>query len=82
MQAIWFVSPVYFEPKVFVSAGLTSLLIYNPVTHILDLVRKPLLEGIFPSLLDYLFVFVITVFLFIISWKRIKKEEDELIYYL
>ena len=82
MQAIWFVSPVYFEPKVFVSAGLTKLLVYNPVTHILDIVRKPLLEGRFPDLIDYVFVFVSACLLLFVSWRRIQKDENELIYYL
>lgn len=82
MQAIWFVSPVYFEPKIFIAAGLEELVVYNPITHILNLVRKPLMEGCFPDALDYAFVVIIIMVLAIISIKKIKKEEKELIYFL
>ena len=82
LQAVWFISPVYFEPKVFVAAGLTELVVYNPVTHILNLIRKPLLEGTMPELIDYAFVFGIIVVLLIISIYQINKEEDDLVYFL
>lgn len=82
MQAIWFVSPVYFEPKIFVAAGLTDLIVYNPVTHILNLVRKPLMEGCFPDMMDYLFVIGMILILGILSVNKIKKDEKELIYFL
>lgn len=82
LQAIWFVSPVYFEPKVFVAAGLTELLVYNPVTHILNLARKPLLEGCFPDVVDYIFVVGIIIVLAMVCAYQVSKEEKELVYFL
>ncbi len=82
LQAIWFVSPVYFQPKVFISAGLSGLVVYNPVTHILNLVREPLVNGVFPSGLDYLYSIGTVIFFAIVSAILIKKNEDEIIYYL
>lgn len=82
LQAIYFVSPVYFEPKIFINAGLPGLVEYNPVTHILNLVRAPLMLGQFPSIADYLYTLgVITVMVMVSSYK-IRKEEKELIFYL
>ena len=82
LQAIWFVSPVYFEPKVFIAGGLPGLVYYNPVTHLLNLVRKPLLEGCFPSSSDFIFCIALILFFGIIAVYKLKKEESDLIFYL
>lgn len=55
MQSLWFVSPVYFEAKMFRSGGLDALVDYNPVYHVLQLVRAPLLDGQWPTLQNYAF---------------------------
>lgn len=82
LQALWFVSPVYFEPKVFTSSGLGYLLDYNPITHILNLIRAPLLEGHFPSFLDYSFVIGTAIVLYSIAIYKVSREERDLIFYL
>lgn len=55
MQSLWFISPVYFEAKMFRNGGLDALVDYNPVYHVLQLIRAPLLEGQWPSIENYLF---------------------------
>jgi lipopolysaccharide transport system permease protein len=57
MQAVWFVSPVYFEAEMFRRAGLSALVDSNPIFHLLQIVRAPLLQGKWPSLMDYAFCF-------------------------
>lgn len=49
LQALWFVSPVYFEARLFREAGLTALVEFNPVYHVLQLLRAPLLDGQWPT---------------------------------
>lgn len=49
LQALWFVSPVYFEPDIFRKAGLSGLVDWNPIYHLLEILRAPLLHGRWPS---------------------------------
>jgi len=82
LQAIWFVSPVFIEPRLFRRANLDAVLDYNPVTHILNLVRAPLLNGTFPSLGDYAYTLgTIAVFGSVAVW-RMRREESSIIFYL
>lgn len=82
LQALWFVSPVYFEPKIFIQAGLPGLVEYNPVTHILNLIRKPLIDGVFPSVVDYGYVLVVILVITAFSIIKIINEENDMIFYL
>lgn len=82
LQAVWFVSPVYFEPKVFIAAGMPGLVEYNPVTHLLNILRKPLLEGAFPTCDDVLLTAGLIAFFGIWAVLKIRKEERDMIFYL
>ena len=62
MQALWFISPVYFEVKMFRQGGLDVLVDYNPIYHLLQLFRAPLLDGKWPTMENYSFVLGILVF--------------------
>lgn len=55
LQAVWFVSPVYFEANLFRAGGLSWLVDYNPIYHLLELVRAPLLRQSWPTRENYLF---------------------------
>jgi lipopolysaccharide transport system permease protein len=54
LQAVWFVSPVYFEVRFFREAGLDRLIDWNPIYHLLQTIRAPLLTGQWPSVENYL----------------------------
>ncbi len=41
-QAIWYVSPIFFEPKLFQSVKAAYLIEWNPIYHILNLFRAPM----------------------------------------
>jgi lipopolysaccharide transport system permease protein len=56
-QSIWFVSPIYFEPKVFRGGGLDGLIDYNPIYHLLQIIRAPLLHGNWPTMENYEYCF-------------------------
>ena len=83
MQTIWYLSPVFFKKEQFLSNKMLSLLFdLNPITHILSLIREPLLYGKLPSLHNYGYVLLtIAVFGY---WAYIvnKKNEKKIIFYL
>ncbi len=81
MQLLWYLSPVFFKPAMLSAANLSYLIDYNPVTHILNLIRAPMLNGQFPSLFDYVFVLGTAAVLAIVAVLRIRSSEKGLIYY-
>ncbi len=54
LQAMWFVSPIYFDEKVFRAGGLHALVDFNPLYHVLEIVRAPMLRGEWPTATNYL----------------------------
>jgi lipopolysaccharide transport system permease protein len=82
LQALWFVSPVYFEIGMFRRAGLNALVDYNPVFHLLQIVRAPLLEGKWPTARNYEFCAAMAVFFTGLAWLVGRKQEKKVIFYL
>ena len=81
MQLLWYMSPVFFMPEMFRARQLVALLEYNPVTHILNLVRAPLLDGSLPSAIDFGYVFGLIILLYALAIWRMRRVEKTLIYY-
>lgn len=82
MQALWFVSPVYFEAKMFRDGGLDGLIDYNPIYHMLQLIRAPLLDGEWPTIENYGYTLLAAVILILLAWLVGRKAERKVIFYL
>lgn len=82
MQALWFVSPVYFEEKLFRQGGLDFLVDYNPVYHFLEIIRAPLLSGDWPTAMNYFVCIVFSACLAVIAIILGWKFERKVIFYL
>lgn len=82
MQGLWFISPVYFETKIFRSGGLHVLIDYNPVYHLLQIVRAPLLQGKWPTVVNYEYVLGTAIVFMIIAIVVGRKSERKVIFYL
>jgi len=82
LQAFWFVSPVYFEAKLFRSGGLHALIDYNPIYHVLQIARAPLLDGEWPTPANYFFGFATAIFFALLAWLIGRKAEQKVIFYL
>lgn len=81
-QAMWFVSPIYFEDKIFRNGELNALVDYNPIYHLLQLIRAPLLHGKWPTLENYVYCLgTILVFSFL-AWIVGRRSEERVIFYL
>ena len=81
-QALWFVSPVYFEARLFREAGLNLLVDFNPIYHLLQIVRAPLLEGTWPTF-DNVAWSVGTIGVFaLLAWLVGRRAEARTIFYL
>ena len=83
MQAIWYVSPVFFKKEQFSSNQLfMELFDLNPITHILNLVREPFLYGRMPGVESYLFVSGCIIFFAVWAYRMNKRNEKTIIFYL
>lgn len=82
MQALWFVSPVYFEARVFQNGGLHVLVDYNPVYHVLQIIRAPLLQGEWPTVINYAYGLGTALFFALLAVIVGRKSERKVIFYL
>lgn len=82
LQAMWFVSPIYFEAKVFRGGELHWLVDYNPIYHLLEIVRAPLLKGAWPTVENYLFCGITIVILTVFAVLLGIRAERKVIFYL
>jgi len=82
MQAIWYISPIFLEPSLFHRANIAFLVEYNPIYHLLELFRAPILHGEMASIENYAYVVGSFVFLWIFAiWMTIKGERELIFYF-
>jgi lipopolysaccharide transport system permease protein len=82
LQAVWYLSPIFLRPEIFRNNHLGYLVDYNPVAHLMNLVRAPMLYGKFPEPIDYVYsVGTMLFFALIAAWK-IRRQERNIIFYL
>jgi len=82
LQALWFISPVYFEAKMFRNGGLDALVDANPVYHLLQLVRAPLLDGAWPTAANLGVVAAMAVIMTLLAILIGRRCERRVIFYL
>lgn len=83
MQVLWYISPVYFQESMFeANQYLLMMFRYNPITHILYLLRKPFLYCQLPEVVDYLFTIGCIVVFGGIAYYLNKKNAKKVIFYL
>lgn len=82
LQVVWFVSPVYFEAQMFRNGGLSGLVDYNPLYHMLQLIRAPILQGKWPTAENYLFCLAMVLGCTFLAVIVGRKAESKVIFYL
>lgn len=82
MQALWFISPVYFEAKMFREGGLSALVDYNPIYHLLQIARAPLLEAAWPTFDNYAYPLLTALLFGVLACGVGRSAERKVIFYL
>lgn len=83
LQAIWYVSPIFFDKSLFsMNEYLLTWFQINPITHMLNLMRAPLLDGSFPAAEDYLSSILLVVAIDLLAFYLNKKKARDVIFYL
>jgi len=81
-QAMWFVSPIYFTEETFRAGRLRALVDYNPIYHLLEIVRAPLLHGRWPTAANYAYCAGSIAVLSLLAWITGRRAEKKVIFYL
>jgi lipopolysaccharide transport system permease protein len=81
MQALWFASPIYFPVATFKIPALRPFLVYNPIYHLLELIRAPLLSGEWATTTNWLWGAGTFLAFAIFAGATTKKLEKTTIYY-
>ena len=82
LQALWFISPVFMDKKLFLNPGLREWDAINPVSAMLSLIRRPLLENRPPALEDYLVIMVFALIAWAMALYLFRRHERRIVYYL
>jgi len=83
LQTLWYVSPVFFQRDMFEnSAILSAWFNLNPITHMLQLVRAPFLEGQLPTAINYFMASGFVLFLALVAIQENRKNAGEIIFYI
>ncbi len=82
-QAMWYASPIFISADALLkSRHLYVLVTYNPIYHLLQLFRAPILHGQAPTDINFLYVFVTGLVLWAFAIRCLVKNEKMLIHYL
>lgn len=82
LQALWFLSPVFFQARFFREAGLAALVDYNPIYHLLELFRAPILQNRLPAVENYVFCMATILVLVMLAVLVGRRMERRVIFYL
>ena len=82
IQAMFYVTPIFYPPKLLRDHSLSWIADYNPLAQCLELLRAPILRCEFPATSSVAIVTTTTLVLFVISAFALRKMEKRLIFYL
>lgn len=83
LQVMWYLSPVFLQEDLFMKNPiLYTWFTINPITHMLNLIRKPFLHGHFPSIVDYSYSICFVAVMAMLAFYVNKKKEKTAIFYL
>lgn len=82
-QMIWYVSPIFIDKSAFNNGGLLERFNnFNPVNHLLELFRQPMLDGSFPNLNNILISALSACAFFLVSFFVYKALNKRVIFYI
>lgn len=81
LQALWFVTPVFLDKSAFLRPYLSNWDMLNPVSNMLELIRKPLMDNSAPFLQNYAVTLVFGLAIAIAATVLLRNHERHLVYY-
>lgn len=82
LQLMFYATPIFVPPPELERRGLAWLVDYNPAAAILELVRQPILNGVFPGMRAWAFTTSVTCVAFGLAVFTLARLQKRLILYL
>jgi lipopolysaccharide transport system permease protein len=82
LQALFYLTPVMYQPDMLLKRGFVALIRFNPVVPFLNLLRLPILEGRIPPLSTFLWASLIVLVASTLATVALKSQERQLIFHL
>lgn len=82
LQALFYLTPVMYQPEMLLKRGLGYLIKFNPVVPFLNLLRLPILEGRIPPMTTFLWASLIVLVAVSLAAAALKSQERKLIFHL
>lgn len=82
LQVLFYVTPVIWPPKALRDQGLPWVVDYNPLYHLLEVVRQPLLYAEPATAMNYLMVGAFIVSLAVVCWSCVRHYHHRVVYFL
>lgn len=81
LQIVWYTSPIFLPREIFNQPLLRDFTAINPIAALMDLLRRPLLDAMAPTISGYALVLVWTIGLWIIAGFMLKNNERRIVFY-
>lgn len=83
LQVLIYLTPIMYKPAAFSSRRTLGRVIeYNPLTSMLDLIRRPLLDGEYPEPFSIFYAIAFVALVGVIAWVVLRKCEKTLVFWV
>lgn len=82
LQALYFLTPIIYAPKILIDKGLGWVISLNPVVPFINLIQAPVMDGGAPALLAYASAALIAFGFLTVAGLVLRSEERQVIFYL
>jgi ABC-type polysaccharide/polyol phosphate export permease len=83
LQIIYYITPIMYRPDAFKkNEQLSRLIAYNPLTSVLELIRRPLLMGEYPEPFHAVMALGFLCVVATIAWVLLRKFERNLVFWV
>ncbi|RWH18102.1 ABC transporter permease, partial [Mesorhizobium sp.] len=82
LQVIFFVTPIMFPIDVLKAKGIDFVYRYNPLYYLIDIVRRPILEGSFPPFENYALAILYVLLVWIVAAATARRLDNRVVFLL
>ncbi|MDX8437984.1 ABC transporter permease [Mesorhizobium australafricanum] len=82
LQVVFFVTPIMFPIEVLKAKGIDFVYKYNPLYYLIDIVRRPIIEGSLPPIQNYALAIVYVLAVWIVASAIARRLDNRVVFLL
>ena len=82
LQVVFFVTPIMFPIEVLKAKGIDFVYKYNPLYYLIDIVRRPIIEGSFPPIQNYALAIIYVLAVWIVASAIARRLDNRVVFLL